>query len=104
MARGRSPALPILIGAAATMVTLAGLRAAALTLRHHLRPLGRTTLGASSGLYGNGMAFSRELLEHRAWTNHLTEDIEMQMELLLEGTLVVYAPAAVIEAEMPATP
>ena len=28
MARGRSPALPILIGAAATMVTLAGLRAA----------------------------------------------------------------------------
>jgi hypothetical protein len=83
--------------------TGAGLRAAALTLRHHLRPLGRTTLGASSGLYGNGMAFSRGLLEDRQWTNHLTEDIEMQMELLLEGTLVAYAPDAVVEAEMPAT-
>ncbi|MET0326659.1 MAG: glycosyltransferase family 2 protein [Ilumatobacteraceae bacterium] len=83
--------------------TGAGLRAAALTLRHHLRPLGRTTLGASSGLYGNGMAFRRELLQGRAWTNHLTEDIEMQMELLLEGTLVAYAPDAVVEAEMPAT-
>ena len=83
--------------------TGAALRAAALTLRHHLRPLGRTTLGASSGLYGNGMAFSRELLQGRAWSNHLTEDIEMQMELLFEGTLVAYAPGAVVEAEMPAT-
>ena len=83
--------------------TGAALRAAAPTLRHHLRPLGRTTLGVSSGLYGNGMAFRRELLQGRAWSNHLTEDVELQMELLLEGTLVAYAADAVVEAEMPAT-
>jgi len=83
--------------------TGAGLRAAALALRHHLRPLGRTTLGASSGLYGNGMAFTADVLRRRTWTDHLTEDIEFQMELLLEGTLVAYAPDAVVEAEMPAT-
>ena len=83
--------------------TGAGLRAAALALRHHLRPLGRTTLGASSGLYGNGMAFRADVLRRRTWTDHLTEDIELQMELLLDGTLVAYAPDAVVEAEMPST-
>jgi hypothetical protein len=81
----------------------AGLRAAALALRHHLRPLGRTTLGASSGLYGNGMAFTADVLRRRDWSGHLTEDVELQMELLLDGILVEYAPAAVVEAEMPAT-
>ena len=40
----------------------AGLRAIALALRHHVRPLGRTTLGGSSGLYGNGMAFTPSVL------------------------------------------
>ena len=81
----------------------AGLRAAALALRHHLRPLGRTTLGASSGLYGNGMAFTADVLRQRDWSGHLTEDVELQMELLLDGILVQYAPTAVVEAEMPAT-
>ena len=45
----------------------------------------------------------REVLRRRAWSDHLTEDIELQMELLLEGVLVAYAPDAVVEAEMPAT-
>jgi len=81
----------------------AGLRAAALALRHHLRPLGRVTLGASCGLYGNGMAFTTDVLRGREWSGHLTEDVEFQMELLLNGILVDYAPDAVVEAEMPAT-
>jgi hypothetical protein len=81
----------------------AGLRAAALACRHHLRPLGRTALGGSSGLYGNGMAFSAAIQRDRVWSDHLTEDIEFQMELLLEGVLVAYAPRAVVEAQMPAT-
>ena len=83
--------------------TAAALRSAALALRHHLRPLGRTALGGSCGLFGNGMAFRAEVLRARAWTDHLTEDIELQMELLLEGVLVAYAPDAVVEAEMPTT-
>ncbi len=77
------------------------LRYAALACRHHLRPLGRTALGASCGLFGNGMAFRADVLADRRWSGHLTEDIEFQMELLMDGTLVDYAPDARLEAEMP---
>lgn len=77
------------------------LRFAALACRHHLRPLGRTQFGASSGLYGNGMAFRRDLIESRQWSSHLIEDAEFQLELLLSGTLVHYEPAARLHAEMP---
>jgi cellulose synthase/poly-beta-1,6-N-acetylglucosamine synthase-like glycosyltransferase len=79
----------------------AGLRAAALACRHHLRPLGRRTLGGSCGLFGNGMAFRAELLAARRWSGHLTEDLEMQVELLLDGHLVTYVPEARVEAEIP---
>jgi 1,2-diacylglycerol 3-beta-glucosyltransferase len=83
--------------------TAAALRFAALACRHHLRPLGRTALGGSSGLYGNGMAFDKALIDGRRWSGHLTEDMEFQMDLLLDGVLVVYVPGAVLEAEMPGT-
>ena len=76
-------------------------RYAALACRHHLRPLGRNRLGASSGLYGNGMAFRRDVLERHRWTGHLVEDAEFQMELLLDGHVVTYVPDAVLWAEMP---
>ena len=49
------------------------------------------------------MAFTRRALTVGTWSNHLTEDIELQMELLFAGILVAYAPTAVVEAEMPAT-
>lgn len=76
-------------------------RYAALACRHHLRPLGRTRLGASCGLYGNGMVFRREVLVTHRWSGHLVEDAEFQMELLLGGDRVAYAPRAVVRAEMP---
>ncbi len=79
----------------------ASFRFAALACRHHLRPLGRTRLGGSAGLYGNGMMFTRSLFDGRRWTGHLVEDAELQNELLLEGQLVSYAPDAVLWAEMP---
>jgi cellulose synthase/poly-beta-1,6-N-acetylglucosamine synthase-like glycosyltransferase len=79
------------------------LRAVALSLRHYVRPLGRTTIGASSGLYGNGMAFDAALVDSRTWSNHLTEDIEFQMELLLDDIPVAFAPDAIVQAEMPVT-
>jgi len=81
--------------------TAAALRYAALACRHHLRPLGRTRLGGSSGLYGNGMVFRRELMAQRRWSGHLTEDMEFQMDLLLDGVKVAYVPDALLEAEMP---
>jgi hypothetical protein len=78
-------------------------RSAALAARHYLRPLGRAWLGGSAGLYGNGMVFRTEVLDGRRWSDHLTEDIELHLELLLDGTRVAFAADAVIEAEMPAT-
>lgn len=83
--------------------TAAGLRAAALASRHHTRPLGRNRLGGSSGLYGNGMVFTRSVMEGRRWTGHLVEDAEFQMELLLDEIIVEYVPEARLEAEMPDT-
>jgi cellulose synthase/poly-beta-1,6-N-acetylglucosamine synthase-like glycosyltransferase len=78
-------------------------RHAALVLRHYVRPLGRTALGASSGLFGNGMVFRWEVLAKRRFSAHLTEDVEFQLELLLAGERVGFLPDAVVEAEMPAT-
>lgn len=81
--------------------TATALRSAALALRHHLRPLGRTAIGGSCGLFGNGMVFAADVLRHRTWSDHLTEDIELQNELLLDGVLVAYEPTAVVRAAMP---
>jgi cellulose synthase/poly-beta-1,6-N-acetylglucosamine synthase-like glycosyltransferase len=78
-----------------------GLRAAALAAIHYVRPLGRTVLGASIGLKGNGMAFRRELLEAHGWSASVTEDIEYHMTLVLAGERVHFAPGAVVLAEMP---
>lgn len=83
--------------------TAVGLRFAAIACRHHLRPLARNALGASSGLYGNGMAFRADVLHGRRWSNHLIEDAEFQIELLLDGYLVTYVPDAKLRAEMPET-
>ncbi len=79
------------------------LRQAALALRHYVRPLGRNAFGGSSGLFGNGMIFRTELLRRRQFSAHLTEDVEFQLELLLDGELVTFVPDAVVEAEMPTT-
>jgi hypothetical protein len=76
-------------------------RFAALACRHHLRALGRCRLGASCGLYGNGMVFRDAVLARRRWSGHLVEDAELQNELLLDGITVQYVPDAVVQAEMP---
>ena len=83
--------------------TSTGIREGALALRHFVRPLGRTTLGGSSGLYGNGMAFSADLSRRHSWSNHLTEDLELQLQIVLGGHRVDFAPDAVVRAEMPVT-
>lgn len=78
-----------------------GLRFAAIACRHHLRPLARNVLGTSCGLYGNGMAFRASIIAPRRWSNHLIEDAELQIELLLDGITVTYVPEAILRAEMP---
>lgn len=80
-----------------------GLRSAALSVLHYLRPQGRTVLGLSVGLKGNGMVFSRELLARNQWSASLTEDIEFHMSLVLTGAKVAFAPDATVWAEIPTT-
>ena len=80
-----------------------GFRAAALAVRHYVRPLGRTELGGSSGLYGNGMAFREPVARANRWSDHLVEDIELAVKLLLDGGRVEFAPDATVRAEMPET-
>jgi len=79
------------------------LRFAALAVIHYLRPQGRMVLGASAGLKGNGMVFLKEIIEKHPWSHAITEDIETHMALLLDEERVIFAPDAIVWAEMPDT-
>jgi cellulose synthase/poly-beta-1,6-N-acetylglucosamine synthase-like glycosyltransferase len=78
-----------------------GIRAAALTVLHYLRPQGRMALGGSTGLKGNGMVFAADILRKHRWSAALTEDIEYHMTLILAGERAMFAPDATVWAEMP---
>ncbi|MFM7322165.1 MAG: glycosyltransferase family 2 protein [Armatimonadota bacterium] len=83
----------------------AALMSAAFELCNHVRLLGIDRLGASVGLKGNGMIFSRATLERVPWTGRsVTEDIDYGLDLLEHhGVRVRYAPDAVVRAQMPVT-
>ncbi|MCA9924859.1 MAG: glycosyltransferase family 2 protein [Anaerolineales bacterium] len=77
------------------------LRYAALSVLHYLRPQGRMVLGGSAGLKGNGMMFAADMLRQYEWSASLTEDIEFHMQLIMADERVMFAPDAVVRAEMP---
>lgn len=80
------------------------LMACALALAHYVKPLGRNYFGLSDGLKGNGMCFSREVLERVPWSGEsITEDIEYTLRLVREGIRIEFAPEAVVWAQMPTT-
>jgi len=80
------------------------LRWIALTLMNYVRPLGRSGLGASSTLTGNGMCFSRTLLLHHPWQAFsLTEDYQYYLTLVQHGERIRYVPEAVVRSQMPTT-
>ncbi|HEY7094137.1 MAG TPA: glycosyltransferase family 2 protein [Ktedonobacterales bacterium] len=82
----------------------AGLRAVAFALINHVRPLGRSLFGLSAGLKGNGMVFSRAVIERFSWAAYgLTEDAEYHVTLIKAGIRVAYVPRAIVAAEMPAS-
>ncbi len=77
----------------------------AFTAFHCIRSAGRERLGLSTGLRGNGMAFTRDLLRqvpHGAFSR--TEDLEFGVLLGLRGVRVAYADDAVVQGEMPTRP
>ena len=49
------------------------------------------------------MVFATAVMRTRRWSDHLTEDSELQLELLEEGIKVAFEPDARVAAEMPAT-
>jgi cellulose synthase/poly-beta-1,6-N-acetylglucosamine synthase-like glycosyltransferase len=80
------------------------LRLIAISLFYHIRALGRNALGASSTLNGNGMCFSRSLLERYPWQAYsLSEDYQYYINLVKHGELVRYVPDAVVSSYMPAS-
>jgi len=73
------------------------------TLYNFARPMGKKVLRCSAGLKGNGMCFSRQLLQRHQWSSFsLNEDLEYGLHLLLDGIVVAFAPEAQVQAMMPA--
>lgn len=80
------------------------LRWLALSLVNYVRPLGRTALGSSSTLTGNGMCLSRALLQRHPWQAFgLAEDYQYYLHLVQHGEKVRFVPEAQVSSEMPAT-
>jgi len=74
----------------------------AFLLFHRVRFGGRKVLGLPANLVGNGMLFSRSVLERQPW-NAFTgaEDLEYSIHLRLAGIRPAFAPAARIYGPVP---
>ncbi|NTU52423.1 MAG: glycosyltransferase family 2 protein [Chlorobiaceae bacterium] len=81
-----------------------GLLDAAFNVFNHLRMAGPSTLSGTCVLKGNGMAFSRSLLETTGWPCHsIVEDMEFSLQLLRQKIAVHYNPDAVVRSDMVTT-
>jgi cellulose synthase/poly-beta-1,6-N-acetylglucosamine synthase-like glycosyltransferase len=81
-----------------------GLLYSALLLHNRLRPLARQAMGWTTLLKGNGMCFSRQVVERFGWKAYgLAEDIEYTTMLLDAGIRVESVPRAVLYAQAPQT-
>lgn len=77
----------------------------AFILHNYVRPLGKLSIGCSSGLNGNGMCFSRKLIETMPWNAYSrVEDLEHSLQLALDNVRIHFAPEAAVRAIMPSDP
>jgi 1,2-diacylglycerol 3-beta-glucosyltransferase len=75
---------------------------AAFLLFHRVRLGGRAALGLPANLVGNGMLFSRALLERFPWNAFSgVEDLEYSINLRLAGFRPAYAPRALVRGPVP---
>jgi len=78
------------------------MRLIAMSLFYHIRAIGRNAIGGSSTLNGNGMCFSRSILERYPWKAYsLSEDYEHYLNLVMRGERVLYVPEAIVCSYMP---
>jgi hypothetical protein len=78
------------------------LRTAAFLLFHRVRFAGRSALGLPCSLVGNGMMFSRRLLQGHPWgAFSKTEDLEYSITLRRAGIGPVFARGAVVRGPIP---
>lgn len=71
--------------------------AAGFLLFHQVRFSGRDRLGMAANLVGNGMAFSRAVLERQPWDAFTgVEDLEYSIRLRLAGIKPKFAPEAMV--------
>jgi hypothetical protein len=78
------------------------LRYAAFVLMNTVRPLGKSRLGFSCGLFGTGMGFTCALLERHPWgAFSVAEDREYHLRVVAAGERVAFAPEAAVRGAMP---
>ena len=78
--------------------------AAGFLLFHRVRFSGRAALGMAASLVGNGMLFSRSLLQEHPWDAFTgVEDLEYTMRLRMAGIQPRFAPGAIVSGPLPAT-
>lgn len=78
------------------------LAALALVGMNVLRPRGRSRLGLSCGIFGNGFALSARTLARVPYTaNSLVEDLEYHLRLIHAGITVEFLDHATVFGEMP---
>jgi cellulose synthase/poly-beta-1,6-N-acetylglucosamine synthase-like glycosyltransferase len=81
---------------------LRSLRAMAFGLMHELRGRGKSRLGVSAGIWGNGVIFSRQVLAEIGWSSFSSvEDAEQHLQLVLAGHSVEFVPEASVHGDMP---
>ncbi len=69
-----------------------------------LRPMGRSRLGFSAGILGNGFALRSDVLREVPYTAaSVVEDLEYHLRLIEAGVKVEFASDALIRGEMPTT-
>ena len=70
-----------------------------------LRPKGRSRLGLSSGIFGNGFCLPRATLQKVPYKAHsIVEDIEYHTKLLQAGIRTYFCDKASVLAKMPTSP
>lgn len=69
-----------------------------------IRPRGRASLGLSAGVFGNGFAIHRDVLDQIPYNAFsIVEDLQYHLDLVSAGYRVEFVDRAVVRGQMPAT-